>query len=116
MSIKVGDIVLVDFPHTDFTGQKQRPVIVLASAPVYDDWLVSMISSKKRKDDTDFEEEIKMDDDDFINSGLLIECCIRIQRLAVISESMFKKKLGTISQERLYRVKKRLTDWINKNE
>jgi hypothetical protein len=57
-----------------------------------------------------------MDDDDFINSGLLIECCIRIPRLAVISESMFKKKLGTISQERLHRVKKRLTDWINENE
>jgi mRNA interferase MazF len=45
--IEAGQIVLLRFPYADARGAKLRPALVLAPLPgPYDDWLVSMISSR----------------------------------------------------------------------
>jgi mRNA interferase MazF len=45
--IEAGQVVLLRFPYADAGGGKLRPVLVLAQLPgPYDDWLVSMISSR----------------------------------------------------------------------
>lgn len=51
-------------------------------------------------------------DDDFIASGLKVTSVIRVGRLAVVSGETLLGAIGQISNERLSREKKQLSDWI----
>lgn len=44
---QAGQIALTPFPHTDLSGSKLRPVLLLRKASQrFDDWLVCMVSSQ----------------------------------------------------------------------
>lgn len=71
---KAGQIVLFEFPQTDFESVKQRPVLLLAQLPGdYDDWLICMISSRLHQYIEGVDEIIREDSPDFIQSGLKTE-------------------------------------------
>lgn len=52
-----GDIVLVDFPFTNLTGSKPRPVIIISNSQVNKtlDVVCAQITSQPYKDDFSFE-------------------------------------------------------------
>lgn len=44
---KAGQIALTPFPHTDLSGTKLRPVLLLRrTSRRFEDWLVCMVSSR----------------------------------------------------------------------
>ena len=110
---KAGQIVLFEFPQTDFSSTKLRPVLLLAQLPGdYDDWLIWMISTKKYQYVEGLDEIITEASPDFTNSGLKAESVIRATRIAVIFSEILVGTIGEISQERLARIKKNLAEWI----
>lgn len=111
--IKEGQIVLFRFPQTNWGEGKLRPALVIRKIPgEYDDWLICMISSRLYQQQAGFDEIIGPKDSDFKDSGLKTESIIRIFRLAVVEKEILIGKLGQISQQRLNRIKEKLSNWI----
>lgn len=110
---KAGQIVLVKFPHTDFSSAKLRPVLLLSQLPGdYDDWLICMISTKKHQYIEGLDEIITEGALDFGKSGLKAESIIRTSRIAVVSGDILVGTIGTISRKRFVQIKKNLAKWI----
>jgi mRNA interferase MazF len=112
----IGDglVVLVPFPQVEpqFQG-KIRPAIVVRSLPGgHDDWLICMVSSRVIQSLQGFDEVISNEDADFTSSGLKVRSVIRIARLAVCHGSALLGGIGRIDDERLQRVRNRLSEWL----
>jgi mRNA interferase MazF len=74
MAVKqAGQIVLTPLPHTDMSGAKLRPVLMLKRASRYDDWLVCMVSTKLDQADAGLDEVLGMADGDFAADRKLSE-------------------------------------------
>lgn len=108
-----GQIVLFRFPQTNLEEGKPRPALLIAKVPgKFDDWLICMFSSKTYQYTPDIDEVIDPKSLDFEQSGLKIKSIIRVTRLAVVSGNIFLGPLGTISKDRLKRIKHTLSSWI----
>jgi mRNA interferase MazF len=94
-------------------GGKLRPALLLGKLPgKYDDWPICMISSQLRHYVDDFDELVREDDSDFIQSGLKVSSIIRVGRLAVVEGVILVGAIGEIEPDRLQRIKGRLADWL----
>ena len=111
---QAGQIVVYHFPQTDLEEGKLRPALLLGKLPgEYDDWLICMVSSQTRHYLAEFDEIVQESDSDFTESGLKITSIIRVGRLAVVSGEILLGAIGSISNERLMRIKKHLSDWLS---
>jgi len=111
--IQEGSVVLFRFPQTDQSRGKLRPALVLRKLPgQYDDWLICMVSTQLTQQIDGLDEQIREDDQDFKDSGLKTPSLFRVSRIAVVEESIFLGEIGSISRDRLYRIKTSLSDWI----
>jgi len=111
---QAGQIVVYRFPQTDLEEGKLRPALLLGKLPgEYDDWLICMVSSQTRHYLAEFDEIVQESDSDFTESGLKVTSIIRVGRLAVVSGEILLGALGSISNERLMRIKKHLSDWLS---
>jgi mRNA interferase MazF len=108
-----GQIVLVPFPFTDLSEAKLRPVLMLRRASVqFDDWLVCMVSSQLQQADEQIDEILSPSEADFAATGLKVPSVLRLSRLAVLESSLLVGSLGSISDERLQRIRQKLAVWI----
>lgn len=113
--MKSGDIVLVRFPQADLKEGKLRPALVISISPSrLPDLLLALISSRIYQALAEFDEIIDTSDSDYIESGLKTKSVIRLSRLATVEASVISARLGSISPERLKRIKVRLIDWLQK--
>ena len=114
---KAGQIVLFNFPQTDYVNGKLRPALLLAKLPGgYDDWLICMISSQTYQYIEGLDDIIKPDAEDFAQSGLKTGSVFRISRIAVAAEGIFEGAIGEISHDRLKRIRDNLANWIKSYE
>ena len=110
---RAGQIVLVPFPHTDLSGAKLRPVLLLRQASAkFDDWLVCMVSSQFHQAEAGLDETVMPTDADFSASGLKAPSVLRLTRLAVLDGSLLVGSIGGIGDERLTTIRQRLAQWI----
>jgi len=111
--IEAGQIVLLRFPYADARGGKLRPALVLARLPgPYDDWLVSMISSRLHQAIRAIDEIVLQGDADFAATGLKTASVVRVTRLAVVASDRMEGALGRLSTARMTGICKRLADWL----
>ena len=113
--MKPGDIVLIRFPQADLKQGKLRPALVIAISPSrHPDLLLALISSRLHQATPEFDEIINSSDSDYITTGLKVASVIRLGRLTSVEPSVINARLGSISSERLIRIKKSLIDWLRK--
>lgn len=111
--MKAGDIVLIRFPHTDLSGGKLRPALVIASVPGrHPDLLLALISSRIHQVVPDFDEIIKETEADFAITGLKTRSVVRLARLATLTPSLINARLGHVAPERLASIKTRMAAWL----
>lgn len=99
--MKKGDIILIPFPFTDFTGLKTRPALVLVN-DVYD-VTVAFITSKVVKQEANDVEVIANS-----SSGLKVDSLIKLNKLATIDKDLALGELGKLSTADLIAVDKNL--------
>jgi mRNA interferase MazF len=91
-----GHIALAPLPQAD--GQiKHRPVVLLRRLPPFGDFLVCGISTQLHQRVVGFDEEIATSDPEFAASGLKAASLIRLGFLAVLPDSAFIGKIGSLS-------------------
>ncbi len=90
--MKKGDIVLLPFPFTDLSGNKNRPALILIDSG--DDVTVCFITSQL-KWQSEFDLSIRPSD---IN-GLKIESLIRLNKFATIDKDLIIGRLGTLDND-----------------
>jgi mRNA interferase MazF len=61
-----------------------------------------------------FDEIVQEGDGDFGESDLKVTSIIRVGRLAVVSGEILLGAIGQVSDERLGRIKKHLSEWFSK--
>ncbi|MGK5092750.1 type II toxin-antitoxin system PemK/MazF family toxin [Deltaproteobacteria bacterium TL4] len=111
--ITPGQILLMEFPQSDLSSGKLRPVLIIKAVKGdFKDWVVCMVSSQVRQAIQGFDEIVVSTDGDFPESGLKVDSVIRVGRLFTAHESVFKAVMGTISQERLQRVQNTLSTFF----
>ncbi len=87
--MKKGDIVLIPFPFTDLTGNKNRPAILLIDSD--EDVTVAFISTQLHwKEDTD----ILLSPNE--QNGLKKQSLVRLSKFATIDKSLVLGKLGEL--------------------
>jgi mRNA interferase MazF len=92
-----GDIVLIPFPFTDFTGEKLRPALVLINSS--QDITVCFITSQlKWKEDTDINlYPSKL-------NGIKKQSLIRVSKITTLDKKLAIGKLGSLSNEEITNV------------
>ena len=111
--IEEGQIVLFAFPQTDQVAGSLRPALIVRSIPgSRDDWLVCMISSQLHHEISGIDEVIRHTDSDFAETGLKTTSLVRVTRLAVVAGEILEGAIGNLTEERLERIRKNLTNWI----
>lgn len=114
--MKAGKIVLFKFPQTDLEEGKLRPALVITKLPGnYDDWLICMISTKKRQFQSKYDELLLENSEEFKLSGLKSESIIRSTRLAVVNNDILLGSIGNIRDKLLNRIRVNLSDWIRQS-
>ena len=104
-----GDLILIPFPFTDLSGNKNRPALVLVSSEF--DITVAFISTQlKWKEKTDILLEPTKD------NGLKKESLIRLSKLATIDKDLALGKLGKINNESIILVNNNLKKILKLDE
>lgn len=103
----IGDVVVAQFPTTDFSDTKVRPALVLAKAE--QDLLLCMITSKGYGDPTALLIPQKFQRAASLNR----ESVLRPTRILVVSPSVIKEKIGKFPNYFVQEVKNSVIAWIN---
>lgn len=113
--MKPGGIALAELQQAD--GRlKARPVLVLSVMPPFSDYLVCALTSKLYHTRAGFDEVVAVDDDDFVTSGLKVASLIRLGMVATIPASAILGQLGSVSDDRLRRLRSRLARQIEADQ
>lgn len=92
---KKGDIVLIPFPFTDLSGQKNRPALILASSEKGEDVIVAFISSRAEKP-RPFDVPLKEGRASFIETGLKTSSLIKVNKIATLEKKIILGELGRL--------------------
>jgi mRNA interferase MazF len=90
-----GDIVLVQFPFTDLSGQKVRPAVIVARV-VGPDLTVAFVTSQAVGGYTAAQVLLDDGDAEFSATGLRTTSTIRADRLVTLHRSLFLRRLGRL--------------------
>jgi mRNA interferase MazF len=96
MSIKKGDILLVDFPFTDLSQTKLRPALVLWVDAIGDDVTLCFISSQDITNLSPEEFILDPSDPEFQNTGLRTISKVRVTRVVTLERRLIKRRLGQL--------------------
>ncbi|MCE7863689.1 MAG: type II toxin-antitoxin system PemK/MazF family toxin [Cyclobacteriaceae bacterium] len=103
-----GDIVVIPFPFSNLSSLKRRPALVLVNLPG-PDVILCQITSKLRKD----EYSISLNRSDFKIGELLVESCIRVDRIFTVEKSLVLYKVGSLQQAKMNIVLKYINIMFN---
>jgi mRNA interferase MazF len=90
--MKKGDIVLIPFPFTDLTGNKNRPAVILVESE--NDVIVSFITSQL-KWQSGFDIVVQPTE----LNGLKTSSLIRLSKLATIDKELIIGRLGVLDSQ-----------------
>jgi mRNA interferase MazF len=100
MSFNRGDVVLVPFPFTDLTTQKQRPGLVISSKDFNDsspDAILLAITSQISKDLQYSDYPLSLDEQK--RGGLPKSSIVKATKVVTLSQALIRKTLGRLPQE-----------------
>ncbi|HIH24754.1 TPA: type II toxin-antitoxin system PemK/MazF family toxin [Candidatus Woesearchaeota archaeon] len=93
-----GDVVVLDFPFSDFQHAKRRPALVLHVFRT--DVFIAQITSRAYRD----EYSVPLDSQDFLEGGLQLSSLIRADFLITCAQSLVLYKVGRVHDKKLCEV------------
>ena len=107
--MRCGDILLVNYPFTDTSGSKLRPVLAVSVDAFNrgDDLVLVPISSVLRPDDP-YVVSVTLTDPAFAHSGLRASSCIKWTKPFTVSRRVVSRRLGHLSAQLMSEVHAKL--------
>lgn len=102
-----GDVVVIEFPFSDFKNAKRRPVLVL-KVPKGEDVIVAQITANPYESSV----EIAIKEEDFNQGGLRRISYVRIDKIASIERSLIKYKAGSLKQEKFNEILDKICSFL----
>ena len=104
------DIVLIPFPYSDLTENKQRPALIISNELINkkEDRICCLITRNFR------EEDLLIKREDFRNGSLPFKSFVRPQRIFTIHKNIIKRKLCTVDDKFHKLVINKLNEYIKK--
>ncbi|MDP2893546.1 MAG: type II toxin-antitoxin system PemK/MazF family toxin [Sulfurimonas sp.] len=102
MSYKKGDILLVNFPFTDLTNSKKRPVLVVKDESEYGDIVCFQITSKKNQSNI-----MQINSNDITKEPLKLTSFVKYDKCFTIDSKVVNKKLTEIHNDFLQELKEK---------
>src|SRR3989344_1736347 len=102
-----GDVIILDFPFTDFKVFKRRPAVIIKT-PKGQDVIICQITASSQEQSV----EISINSEDFIQGNLRKNSYIRIDKITTINKSRIRYKIGTLKQTKVNEIIERLCDYI----
>jgi len=106
--VRKGDILLIPFPFTDFSGTKIRPVLVLINS-LFDVTVCFISSQLKLRDSLD----VLVESSHW--SGLKRDSVIRVSKIATIDKDLVLGRLGSLSTQEIAIVNNQLRKALELN-
>jgi len=98
MTLKKGDIVLVQFPFTDLSSTKLRPALLLSVNLTLDEITLCFISSQNIQNIAPEEILLESSNPEFQATGLKISSKIRVTRIVTLQKRAILRKIGHLSK------------------
>jgi mRNA interferase MazF len=110
--MREGSVILTVIFQVD-GRRKNRPALILREMPRYGDLLICGISTQLKQYTPNFDEIVRMEDPDFITSGLVKESLIRLTFLAAIQRTEVIGSIGSIDNSRHSRLLSNLANYLS---
>ncbi len=106
-----GDIVLIPFPYSDLSENKQRPALIISNELINktEDRICCLITRNSRKED------VVIKNEDFESGTLPFKSFVRPQRVFTIHQGIIKRKLCSINRNFHDTVVNTLHKYIRRN-
>jgi mRNA interferase MazF len=109
--MKEGNIILAALKQAD-GKYKTRPALILKKLPKHGDLLVCGISRQLYEFTPNFDEVVRVEDPDFITSGLRGESLIRLAFLSMIHKKEVIGSIGEIGIDRHHRLLSNISNYL----
>ncbi len=90
-----GDVIVINFPFSNLTEFKPRPVLVI-KVPKGGDLIVNQITGKSQETSV----EVSVTKDDFKQGGLRIDSYLRLDKIFSIEKFLIKYKIGSLKPKK----------------
>lgn len=87
-----GDLLLVPFPFTDLSAAKRRPVLALATADGYGDFIALPVTSRPQ------EVGVPLSPADLLSGSLPAPSWIRTDRIVTLNSTLVVKTFGRVTE------------------
>jgi len=108
VSLKKGDIVLVNFPFTDLTQTKLRPAVVLWVDTGLDEITLCFISSQDTANLTSTEFLLDTSDPEFSETKLKVTSKVRVTRIVTLKRELIQRRLGKLGTNQIQKLNEAL--------
>jgi mRNA interferase MazF len=98
-----GDIVVMEYPYSDYSEYKKRPAVITAG-PFGDDVIVCPISSRLKKD----EYCIDLSDEDMEDKSLRLSSFVRTNFISTVDKSIIAYSIDRLKEPKISEVEKKL--------
>jgi mRNA interferase MazF len=102
-NLSIGQVVLATFPFSDLTATKVRPCLVIGLAE-----LNNIILCQITSQDYGSRKAVALARSDFRKGSLVSDSYIRPDKIATLHTNRIKRTLGTVSDNKLYEIKRKL--------
>ena len=100
-----GDVVVLPFPYTDFSGAKKRPAVVIATLQG-NNVVLAQITTNQRED----QDLINLKRKDFDSGFLSSDSFIMTSLIFTADSSKINYKAGQLTQSKIKQVEKKLCE------
>jgi len=94
MIYKKGDIVLINFPFTDLSKSKKRPVLIIKDENNFQDIVCFQITSKSTQQSIH-----KIEQDSLNNGELKLVSFVKYDKCFTLNSEIVDKKLASVNNE-----------------
>ena len=98
-----GDVVVLPFPYTDFSGAKKRPAVVVANLKGQNIILAQITTNQRNEEDL-----VNLSKKDFSSGSLSSDSFIMVSLIFTADSSRISYKAGKMKQEKVKEVQSKL--------